>query len=226
MGTSATKYTVYTVGGACKAEGSCPGRSTCIVRLPPQCIDGALNPKYNALSCTCPRAAFGILDAPRGVFDGVWQKISPLAVHRTTVPCYATQRNNSTDEVCAARSSCAENGRRCGLEPRVWRTAYRGAACTWHGSATPIKLIMMSRGEALARSACWYCVCVDTHSTYNNLVHRRCGIQHTGELRGNAIDSKRTTGHTTRDPQLFCDQDSPHESRVLVACCPSQFVLD
>ena len=60
------------------------------------------------------------------------------------------------------------------------------------------KLIMMSRGEALARSACWYCVCVDTHSTYNNLVHRRCGIQHTGELRGNAIDSKRTTGHMTR----------------------------
>jgi len=26
------------------------------------------------------------------------------------------------------------------------------------------KLIMMSRGEALARSACWYCVCVHTHT--------------------------------------------------------------
>ena len=152
------------------------------------------------------------------------------ALLQCTEPLFPSTRHSAittcTDEVCAARSSCAENGRRCGLEPRVWRTAYRGAACTWHGSATPIKLIMMSRGEALARSACWYCVCVDTHSTYNNLVHRRCGIQHTGELRGNAIDSKRTTGHTTRDPQLFCDQDSPHESRVLVACCPSQFVLD
>ena len=166
MGTSATKYTVYTVGGACKAEGSCPGRSTCIVRLPPQCIDGALNPKYNALSCTCPRAAFGSLDAPRGVFDGVWQKISPLAVHRTTVPCYATQRNNSTDEVCAARSSCAENGRRCGREPRVWRAAYRGAACTWHESATPIVQAHHDVARGGVGAQCMLVLCVCGHTQY------------------------------------------------------------
>ena len=43
------------------------------------------------------------------------------------------------------------------------------------------------------------CVCVQlythtyTHTVYKHLVHRRCGIQHTGELRGNAIDSKIST---------------------------------